>query len=66
MLKQTVFTLMLAFTGMVYYVIVGRINALIIVNGDEIYRELVSKLNTFIDKYTNTIAQRAGRSAKQE
>lgn len=55
-----------AATDLVYYVIVERINALIIVNGEEAYREFVNKLNTFIDKYANTIAQRQGRSKSKE
>jgi hypothetical protein len=51
----------------VYYDIVERINALMLINGDEAYLEFVNKLNNFIDRYNNTMAQRVGRqSAKQE
>ena len=46
-----------------YNVIVVRINASIVLEGEDVYASFVKKLNTFIDKYNTTIAQRRGRSA---
>ena len=53
-------------TDRVYYEIVERINALIIVNGEKSYADFVNRLNAFIDKYNNTIAQRAGQKKSEE
>lgn len=51
----------------VYYDIAERVNALMLINGTEAYLEFVNKLNNFIDRYNDTMAQRAGRqSAKQK
>ena len=52
-----------AATDSAYSAIAGRINALTVVNGEEQYSDFVRKLNLFIEKYNNTIAQRAGRRA---
>jgi hypothetical protein len=46
-----------------YATIVERINALIIVEGKANYSDFVNKLNGYIEKYNNTLAQRLGRYA---
>ncbi len=47
-----------------YKMIVKRINALITINGPEIHETFVRELNVRIDKISNTLAQRKGRSRK--
>jgi hypothetical protein len=49
-------------TDRAYHAITERINALIVVEGPDVYGEFVNKMNSYIDRYNNTIAQRAGRS----
>lgn len=48
-----------------YRILVNRINALIVVNGDTAYKAFVQELNQIIDRYQNLLAQRQGRSEKQ-
>ncbi len=50
----------------VYESIVERINALIIVEGESVYVGFVNLLNTYIDKYSQIVAQREGRYAAQK
>jgi len=54
----------------VYATITERINALIIVEGATAYESFTRKLNTFIEKYNNMVAQRRGaakaRKEKEE
>lgn len=51
----------------IYAKIVERINAFVLIEGEEPYGAFVNKLNGFIDKYNNTIAQRRGvAKAKKE
>jgi len=47
-----------------YKKIIKRVNALIVVNGPAIHDGFVRELNSRIDKITNTLAQRKGRSKK--
>jgi hypothetical protein len=49
-------------TDRVYHVIANRINALILIDGPDNYAMFADKLNAFIDKYNNIIAQRTGRA----
>ena len=49
-----------------YKGMVTRINALIIVNGDMIYRDFVNELNTRVDAFNNILAQRKGRNGKDK
>jgi hypothetical protein len=49
-------------TDRAFYKLVDRINALILVDGDEDYAEFVDKLNGFIDTYNNAVARRRGKS----
>lgn len=49
-----------------YNVMVNRINALIIVNGEAHYKDFVLKLNELLNKTKNTLAQRKGRNAKND
>jgi len=49
-----------------YRGIVTRINALIIVNGNMMYRDFVTELNIRVDTFNNALAQRKGRNAKTE
>lgn len=49
-----------------YNVMVNRINALIIVNGEAHYKDFVLKLNELLNKTKNTLAQRKGRNAKDD
>ncbi|MEZ5106439.1 MAG: DUF6261 family protein [Draconibacterium sp.] len=49
-----------------YNAITRRIDALIIVNGEQTYSGFVNGLNQRIKKYNNTLAQREGRNAKKE
>jgi hypothetical protein len=51
-------------TDAVYHQIAERINALIVVNGEEQYAGFVNELNQLIEKYSNAIAQRAGKRRK--
>jgi len=51
-------------TDNAYKVIIGRINALIIVEGDAAYAGFVNELNVRIGSYSNLLAQRQGRNAK--
>ena len=44
-----------------YRAIVERINAAIVLNGEEPYREFVATLNAVIKRYEDIVAQRAGR-----
>ena len=54
-------------TDKAYAAIIERIGAFIVIEGETAYSEFVNKLNSFIDKYNNIIAQRAGRAkAKKE
>lgn len=52
-------------TDPAYRTIINRINALIIVNGEETYKGFVKDLNQRIDKYNLILAQREGRNAKK-
>jgi len=49
-----------------YKGIVTRINALIIVNGNMMYRDFVNELNIRVDAFNTILAQRKGRNAKTE
>jgi hypothetical protein len=49
-------------TDKAYHAIANRINALIIIDGPDNYAVFVDKINAFIDKYNNIIAQRTGRA----
>jgi hypothetical protein len=51
-----------AATDRAYNAIVKQINALILVEGKEPYIAFVNKMNTFIDRFNNAVAQRAGRA----
>ena len=51
-------------TDKAYRKVVRKINALIIVEGEHRYAELVSKFNIFVNKYNLIRAQRAGRGKK--
>ena len=51
-----------ALTDQAYNTIVKRLNALVIVEGPTIYEGFIKKLNSFIEKYNNILAQRQGRS----
>ena len=57
-------------TDKLYELITERINALIVVEGAGVYESFVRKLNSFIDKYSNLVAQRRGaakaRKEKEE
>jgi hypothetical protein len=44
-----------------YQAIVKRINALVVVNGEQAYANFIDKLNYYIDYYKNTIALQRGR-----
>jgi len=45
--------------------ITNRINALIIVNGEGMYKSFVNEVNIQIDKYNNNLAIRSGQNAKK-
>ena len=49
-----------------YTTIVERINALIIVEGANAYEVFVRKLNGYIDKYNDIVAQRYGKAAAKK
>lgn len=49
-----------------YETITKRINALVVVNGPEAYEAFIKELNKRIENYNNTIAQRKGRSKKDD
>ena len=49
-----------------YRKIVERINALVVVEGPANYEAFINELNADIDKYNNTIAQRAGIAAAKK
>ena len=49
-----------------YTTIVERINALIIVEGADAYEVFVRKLNGYIDKYNDIVAQRYGKAAAKK
>jgi flagellar capping protein FliD len=49
-------------TERAYGEIVEGISARIRLEGDAEYREFVSKINSFVDKYNDTVAQREGRA----
>jgi hypothetical protein len=49
-----------------YNAIIERINALIIVEGDEKYREFVTALNVVIKRYNDIQAQRKGKAAAKK
>ena len=53
-------------TDEAYFAITERINALIVIEGETAYRGFVNQMNTFIDKYNNTIAQRAGHAKAEK
>lgn len=50
----------------IYYNIIKRIEAVIILNGIQNYEQFVRELNVLTDRYNLTIAQRAGRRAAVE
>lgn len=50
----------------VYLQIIKRINALIIVNGEIVYKDFVNELNQRIESYNQNLAQRKGRNAKAD
>ena len=50
-------------TDLSYDKIVERVNALIVLEGIDVYESFVRKLNNYIDKYNNAITQRKGRAA---
>ena len=43
-----------------------RIDALMIVNGEEPYTGFIAGLNERIERYNNAVARREGRNAKKE
>lgn len=47
-------------TDAAYRTLVERINALVLLNGDEKYADLITRWNTRIDAYRNTISRRLG------
>ncbi|MCX6239142.1 MAG: DUF6261 family protein [Bacteroidia bacterium] len=47
-----------------YKQITGRINALIIVNGETVYKTFVDELNQRIERYSNNAAIRSGQNSK--
>ncbi len=49
-----------------YASIVKRINALIVVEGEDKYAGFVNRINAFIDKYSQIVAQRQGRNAAKK
>jgi hypothetical protein len=49
-----------------YRIIIERINAAIVMEGEEQYREFVATLNTIIKKYADILAQRKGRAAAKK
>jgi hypothetical protein len=49
-----------------YNAIIERINALIIVEGEEKYREFVTALNVVIKRYNDIQAQRKGKAAAKK
>ena len=49
-------------TDRAYNTIVKTVNALIVVEGAAVYESFVRKLNSFVDKYNNILAQRQGRN----
>ena len=51
-------------TDKAYHNIVERINAAIIIEGETPYADFVSKLNAFIERYNNAMAQRTGKHHK--
>lgn len=53
-------------TDAAYRAIVKRINALIEVNGETVYRGFVTDLNERIGNYNNLLSQRQGRNAKED
>jgi ribosomal protein L30/L7E len=48
-----------------YNEMVKRVNALVVVNGEEAYAEFIDKVNYYIDYYKTTIAARKGRNGKE-
>ena len=48
-----------------YRVIVEKVNAMVIVNGEANYKAFILELNQRIDKYTTLMAQRKGRTVKE-
>jgi hypothetical protein len=55
-----------AATDKAYTAMTERINALIVIEGEETYSEFVNMINVFIDKYNTTLAQRSGRKAAKK
>jgi hypothetical protein len=49
-----------------YRIVVSRINALIIVNGEAAYKTFVDELNQRIARFSNNVAIRTGRNAKDD
>jgi len=49
-----------------YRVIIERIDALIIVNGEEQYAGFVNDLNERIERYNNAVSRRYGRNEKED
>ena len=48
-----------------YRNITERVDALVVVNGQEAYAPFVKELNERVEKYNNTLAQRKGRNGKK-
>ena len=53
-------------TETVYFDIVKRIHAFMIVEGESNYITFINKLNGYVDKYNNILAQRMGRYAAKK
>jgi hypothetical protein len=49
-----------------YHTITSRIHALMLINGEAGYTGFVNELNTRIDSYSKTLAQRKGRNANDD
>jgi hypothetical protein len=49
-----------------YYAITKRIDAAIVIEGEEEYREFVTAFNVVIKRYTDVMAQRKGRAAAKK
>lgn len=53
-------------TDTAYRALTERINALIVINGEGGYTSFVNELNKRVEAYSNTLAQRKGRNAKNK
>ena len=49
-----------------YRKIIKRIDALIEINGEDVYKDFVAELNIRVDKYNNIIARREGSNSKKK